>query len=84
MIGMIGLDVQLVGDGCWPDLKEKGFIEGKLTGVARMTGGTESGKSTFTVRVELPDGQVVLAETTMLLMKTAVKAMTVRDEMEGR
>ncbi len=29
---MIGLDLQLDGDNCWPDLKEKGFIEAHGTG----------------------------------------------------
>ncbi len=32
---MIGLDLQLDGDNCWPELKEKGFIEAKVDGIAK-------------------------------------------------
>lgn len=83
---MIALDVQIFGDNCWPDLKdEKGqptFITGQLTGIARLPKGTESGRSTVTVRVELPDGRTVLAETTLILMNGAMTAFNTVDQME--
>lgn len=77
---MIGLQVIIDGDGCWPDLKPDKFIKGKWTGIARLKAGTTSDKSTVTVRIELPDGQVVLAETTMALLSTAIKAFEIADK----
>jgi hypothetical protein len=75
---MIPLQVLLDGDNCWPDLKPppngKGFTEGKFVGIARLRKGTTSGNSTVTVRIELPDGQTVLAETTLALLNGALTA----------
>lgn len=79
---MIALDVQINGDQCWPELAphKKGFIPGRLVGIARLTQGTQSGKSTVTIRVELPDGQTVLAETTLALLNTALVAFNAAEE----
>jgi hypothetical protein len=71
---MIPLQVLLDGDNCWPELKEKGFVEGQFVGIARLRKGTISGKSTVTVRIELPDGQTVLAQTTLALLDNALPA----------
>lgn len=75
---MMSLEVHIEGDKCWPDLMGKkgqpAFIQGCFIGIARLPGGTVSGKSSVTVRIELPDGQVVLAETTLVLLANAVKA----------
>lgn len=75
---MIPLDVILDGDNCWPDLKERGFTEGEFTAVAALPQGTVQGRPTVAVRVELPDGTVVLAETTLALFLTAADAMKAR------
>jgi len=71
------------GDNCWPDLKTKGFVEGNWIGIARLPKGTTSGNSTVTIRVELPDGQTILAQTTLRLLSNAVRAFEIREEMEG-
>lgn len=80
---MIHLDVHIDGDNCWPDLvNEHGqpnFISGQWTGIARLPGGTASGKSSVTVRIELPDGRVVLAQTTLDLLVNAVMAFRVAE-----
>lgn len=68
------LDVSVNGDNCWPDLKKKGFIRGEFTGIARLADGTVSGASTVTVRIELPDGKTVLAQTTLALLNTVMQA----------
>jgi hypothetical protein len=70
------LSVVINGDNCWPELKDN-FIEGKWVGIARLSHGTASGKPTVTVRIELPDGQTVLAETTLDLLSTAIRAFEV-------
>lgn len=74
------LDVSIDGDSCWPDLREKGFVEGQLVGIARLAKGTMSGRSTVTVRVELPDGQTVLAQTTLHLLNHAVIAFNAAED----
>lgn len=79
---MLKLHVVLEGDNCWPELREKGFIEGKLFGIARLPKGTVEGNTTITLRFELPDGKTVLAETTLKLLDSAVSAFKIKDEME--
>lgn len=74
------LQTILNGDNCWPELREKGFIEGNWTGIARLPNGTVNGKSTVTIRVELPDGQTVLAQTTLTLLSNAMRAFEIRKE----
>lgn len=71
------LSVITNGDNCWPDLKQKGFIEGRWVGIARLPNGTVQGNATVTVRIELPDGRTVLAETTLALLSSAVRAFEV-------
>lgn len=73
------LQVILDGDNCWPDLKEKGFTEGSFEGIALLHNGTVQGNATVTIRVELPDGKTVLAQTTLVLLSNAVKAFNIRD-----
>lgn len=60
--------------GCWPDLKllkaEGRLIhlgQGTDIQVVRVPEGMASGRSSVIVRLELEDGRVVLAETTMRL-----------------
>lgn len=74
---MPALTIITNGDNCWPELKEKGFITGQWVGIARLPRGTVGGKPTVTVRIELPDGQTVLAETTLALLSNAVRAFEV-------
>ncbi len=75
---MIGLDLQLDGDNCWLELKEKGYIEASLSGIAGLPHGTVEGRPSVTVRIELPDGQTVLAETTLRLFLAAARALLAR------
>jgi len=70
---MIALEVIIDGDNCWPDLKD-GFVTGEWVGIARLSNGTALGNATVTARIRLPDGQTVLAETTLALLETAVRA----------
>jgi hypothetical protein len=70
---MIPLDVQLNGDDCWPDLAQRKFIEADLTGVALLPAGTVSGMPSVTVRIDMPDGSTVLAQTTARLFCLAAR-----------
>lgn len=76
---MPALQVVLDGDNCWPKLRA-GFIEGKWVGIARLRRGTVLGNATVTVRILLPDGQTVLAETTLALLEGAVRAFRAAEE----
>lgn len=74
------LDIIMDGDNCWPELKEKGFITGNWVGIARLRRGMVSGAASVTVRIELPDGQTVLAETSLALIENAARAFRVAEE----
>jgi len=76
---MPALQIILDGDNCWPDLRA-GFIEGQWEGIARLRRGTVLGNATVTVRIRLPDGQTVLAETTLALLEGAVRAFRAAEE----
>lgn len=56
----------------WGDITRENF--GTLVGVGRLRAGTERGKSTVTVRVELPDGSHAYGETTLEMLRAALAA----------
>lgn len=65
----------------WPDLadREKDVI--KLTGPFGMTalaGGMESGATAVAFRFDLPDGRVLIAETSLAALTACVRALTAR------
>lgn len=68
------LDIHVDGDNCWTDLREHGFTVGKIVAVAALPNGTTEGNPTITFRIELPTGDVVLAETTLRLFGQAAAA----------
>ena len=81
---MLELDVILEGDNAWPDLidKQDSIIHVQnITAVARLPKGMASGKSSVSVRIDLPDGQTVIAETSMDLFQAAAQAFKAREEM---
>ncbi len=84
------LSVHTHGDECWPDVAALAadgrviHLAGAGLSVARLPGGLTSGKSSVTIRVDLPDGRVVLAETSLALLRTAVQAFDAADAREGR
>lgn len=73
------MSVILDGDGCWPDLKDKQFInlESPIE-VAGLPAGMTSGKPSVSFRFTLPDGTVVIAQTSMALFQTAAKMLEAR------
>jgi hypothetical protein len=68
------------GDNCWPDLKDKMDKVVHLANgapplqVALLNKGMASGRPSVMLRIDLPDGRVVLAETSLLLFATAARA----------
>lgn len=82
---MIPLSVILDGDDAWPDLAEKDVIEAGVLAVAVLPNGMKSGKPSVTIRLELPNGETVLAQTSARLFCTAGRAITAKypDLFEG-
>ncbi|MBA7553597.1 hypothetical protein ES705_46191 [subsurface metagenome] len=74
------IKVILEGDNCWTDLAEK-IKDGKVTwlrggniSIAALSKGMASGKPSISIRIDLPDGKVVIAETSMRLFLGAAEA----------
>jgi hypothetical protein len=78
---MPSLDVILDGDGCWPDARGERLLD--LTnagpiGMALLPGGMMSGKPSVTIRIDMPDGKILLTQTSLALLETAVRAFQAR------
>jgi len=86
---MPSLDIIMQGDQCWPDIAEKEVIhlgnDAPPIGVAVLDGGMSGGRPSVTLRVDLPDGRVVLAETSARLFCAAARMIMAKhpDLFEG-
>ena len=74
-VKMLALKVILEGDGCWRDLKGKEIIH-VTEGIqlAMLKEGMKSGASSVAIRIDLPDGKTVMAETSLKLFIKAAAA----------
>lgn len=63
----------------WADCRHLKQL-GTVARIGRLPGGTDSGKSTVTVLVTMPDGKQVMAQTTMALFLAAAQALRGADE----
>lgn len=80
---MAALNVFCDATTAWPDIPEK-YNAGRVVdmmgddhstlGIAMMPGGMASGEPSVIFRFDLPDGRTVLAETSLALIDTAIKA----------
>lgn len=68
---MIVMSVILDGDGCWPDLQDKKIIRAIGLEVAALQGGMKGGSPSVAFRINLEDGQTVIAETSLKLLLAA-------------
>jgi hypothetical protein len=79
---MVALSLILHGDLAFPELKDKPVIhlgnDAPPIVIAGLEHGTESGAPSIVMRLDLPDGQTVLAETTLKLFLTAADALRTR------
>lgn len=65
----------------WPELKEPGakvVHTNAPIGVTALTGGMQSGKPSVAFRIDLPDGTVVIAETSLAFFLTAADTLKAR------
>jgi hypothetical protein len=77
------IDLRLDQDGCWPDIGEKSKANLLRTseaplGMALLTDGMRSGRPSVSLRIDLPDGQLVFIQTSLRLLAAAVRTMEVR------
>ena len=67
------------GKDAWPDLKDQQVIHiSKGVQVAGLPSGTQNKSPAVAIRVDLEDGQVVIVETSIRLLYTAVKMLAER------
>lgn len=75
------IDLNLNGDGAWPDLMDKGVIhlgDDTAIGLCVLPAGMQSGMPSVAFRLDLPDGQVVMAEASWRVLATAAQAIAAR------
>jgi hypothetical protein len=66
----------------WTDLADQCPHIGSIERIGRLPRGTESGKSTVTVVIRMPDGTRYMAQTTLTLFRQAMSGMETREAME--
>lgn len=66
---MITLKIITDLDGIWKDLRDRQpdiiHVKNNIS-IGRLSHGMQSGKSSVAIRIDLPDGKVVIAETSMV------------------
>ncbi len=79
---MISMILKLNGDDAWPELKDKPIIhlanDAPPIQVCALEGGLASGRPSVAIRIDLPDGRSVIAETTARLFVSAGRAIWAR------
>lgn len=83
------LSLHVNGEGCWPDLTQQ---SDKLTwlrcdtgnlSIARLPGGMTSGASSVAIRVNTPDGRVVVVEVSMKLFLSVAQVFAAADQADA-
>ncbi len=72
------IHLQLDGDGAFEDLRDKGDAVTHLTGdftIAALTAGMVSGRPSVALRFDLPDGRVIIQETSVRIFLAAAAAI---------
>lgn len=69
------INLIMKGDGCWPDLPEKRILDttGQDWNLALLHKGMGSGRPSVALRIDLPSGKVVFAQTSLRLLRNAVR-----------
>lgn len=75
---MAHLSVSPDAEGAWPELADKTILHVQSFAIGGLAGGMASGKPSVSIKFDLPNGQVVFAETSLALMDTAVAAIHAR------
>ena len=79
---MLQMILKLNGDDAWPDLLHKQFIhlgsDAPPMQVAVLDAGMTSGQPSVGIRLDLPDGQTIVAETSARLFVIAGRAISAK------
>lgn len=81
---MLAIDLHLHGDNAYPDLagRPEAVIhlgnDAPPIGITALAGGMMSGNASVMLRIDLPDGRVVLAETSLRLFLGAADMLRAR------
>jgi hypothetical protein len=79
---MIGMEINLGGENAWPDLASRKLHhvanDAPPIKIAVLDGGMVSGRPSGAIRIDLPDGSSVVAETTARLFCSAGRAILAR------
>lgn len=75
---MPALHVIVNGDGAFPDLANKDVTEVQEATITGLSEGMQSGRPSVMFRLDLPDGRVVLYQTSLRLLLTAADALKAR------
>lgn len=73
---MIGMSIKLDGSG-WPEIKEEDTIiaDGGSIQLSVLPGGMATGLPSVAIRIDLPDGKHLIAQTSARLFVGAAKAI---------
>lgn len=71
-----------IDEAPWTDLAADCPQLGIIERIGRLPRGTESGKSTVSVLIQMPDGKRYMAQTTLALMQSAMQAINTSEQME--
>jgi len=65
--------ISIDGDAAWKDLQDKSkyIVGGKLTHLATLAGGMQSGRPSVGIRIETEDGKTVFCELSLRLFQAA-------------
>lgn len=73
------INVKLDGENAWPDLRDRLedviHLQGPPMEIAVLPDGMASGKPSVAIRIDLPDGRVVVAEISLALWQMAAAAI---------
>jgi hypothetical protein len=84
---MPAMSILLNGEDAWPELKDLPadnliHVTDPIQ-VARLKGGMASGKTSVAIRIDLPDGRVVIAETSLELWNASTAAFRGAEERDA-
>jgi len=69
---MTHLQVNIDGDGAWPDIDPTKFVQVTWERIARLPAGMTSGGSSVGILLRLPDGTPLFAEQSLKNLRAAV------------
>lgn len=76
---MVAMSINLNGDNAWPDLKNNPNLinvpEATPIAVAVLDGGMASGRPSVAFRIDLPDGKIILFQTSARLYCSLAKTI---------